>query len=244
MKDLASYALHLADTRLILGQRLGEWCGHAFVLEQDIALSNIGLDLLGQCRSYYQYAAELLGADKTEDQLAFLRSEREYQNLLLVEQPNGDFAQTVARQFLFDAYHVPLCEALLNSTDERLKAIAGKAVKEARYHLTWSSEWVIRLGDGTPESHARMQRALDGMWMWCAEMFMPAAYEKALGLDPSALKEPWRKTVTAVVTEATLQLPSDKTEQCGGKQGLHSEHLGFILSEMQFMQRTYPGLTW
>jgi ring-1,2-phenylacetyl-CoA epoxidase subunit PaaC len=247
MKALNDYVLHLADTHLILGQRLGEWCGHNFVLEQDIAMSNIALDLLGQCRSLYQYAAELEGEGATEDTLAFLRGERQYKNLLLVEQPNGDFAYTLARQFFFDVYHEILCTELLKSSDERLRAIAEKAVKEVRYHVTWSSEWMIRLGDGTAESHTRLQKAVDELWMWTDELTTSAIYEqelKGIAPDMSAFKAQWLKKVQEIFAEATLTVPTDMTKQRGGKTGEHTEHLGFILAEMQFMQLTYPGMTW
>jgi ring-1,2-phenylacetyl-CoA epoxidase subunit PaaC len=247
MKELQDYVLHLADTHLILGQRLGEWCGHNFVLEQDIAMSNIGLDLLGQCRSLYQYAAELEGGKQTEDQLAFMRGERQYKNHLLVEQPNGDFAFTLARQFFFDVYHQLLCEELIKSSDKQLQAIGEKSLKEVRYHLTWSSEWMIRLGDGTDESHQRIQHAVNELWMWTHELTSPAPYEKVLkGIvpDPTTFKDAWNSHVKKILTEATLQQPTDGTIQLGGKEGIHTEHLGFILSEMQMMQRTYPGMTW
>lgn len=247
MRHLIDYTLHLADTHLILGQRLSEWCGHNFVLEQDIAVSNIALDLIGQARSLYQYAAELSGGAATEDKLAFLRGEREFKNLLLVEQENGDFAVTLARQFFYDAFHVLQMEKLLESSDQRLRAIAEKSVKEARYHLTWSSEWVIRLGDGTPESHRRLQSAVDETWMWTGEMFTNAPYESALAgvvPDNTSLQAAWLSQVQSIFAEATLKLPLTDNHQSGGKLGLHTERLGFILAEMQSMQRTYPGMTW
>lgn len=245
MKELQDYVLHLADTHLILGQRLGEWCGHNVVLEQDIAMSNIALDLFGQCRSLYQYAAELGGIKQTEDQLAFLRSERQYKNHLLVEQPNGDFAFTIARQFFFDVYHQLLCEELIKCSDKQLQAIAEKSLKEVRYHLTWSSEWMIRLGDGTTESHQRMQTAVNELWMWTHELTTTASYEMALDVPhPANFKAAWLAKVSAILKEATLDLPTDSTKQSGGKEGIHTEHLGYILSEMQMMQRTYPGMTW
>lgn len=247
--QLIDYVLHLADTSLILGQRLGEWCGHAFILEQDIAITNIALDLIGQSRSLYQYAAEVLNDGSTEDSLAMMRGERQFKNLLLVEQPNGDFSNTLARQFLYDVFHEIQCEALLKSSDDRLRAIAEKSLKEVRYHTTWSSEWVIRLGDGTNESHRRMQKALDEVWMWTAELTSIVPYEEALlssGIapDPRSFKTTWLHKVTQVLEEATLKLPKDETHQQGGKVGLHSEHLGYILAELQQIQRCYPGLTW
>ncbi len=249
MSALVDYTLHLADTNLVLGQRIAEWCGHSFILEQDIAKSNIALDLIGQSRSLYQYAAQLVGEGKTEDDLAFLRSDREYKNLLIVEQPNGDFASTLARQFYFDAFHVLQCEKLLASHDETLRAIAEKAVKEARYHHTWSAEWVIRLGDGTAESHRRIQLALEDLWMWTGEFFMPASYEtelvsRGIAVNLAELKLPWEAKIREVLQEATLAMPVGEALQRGGKTGAHTEYLGHLLAEMQVLPRTYPGATW
>ena len=212
-------------------------------------MSNIALDLFGQSRSLYQYAAELQGEGKTEDDLAFLRGERQYKNLLLVEQKNGDFAHTLTRQFFYDVFHLLQCEELLKSSDERLRAIAEKSVKEVRYHLTWSSEWVIRLGDGTSESHARMQKAADSLWMWTGEMCTNAPYEEALikasiAPDNTKFKAQWTAKVQEIFNEATLKVPMTDNQQSGGKSGVHSENLGFILAEMQILQRTYPGLSW
>ncbi len=247
--ELVDYVLHLADTSLIQGQRLGEWCGHAFVLEQDIAITNISLDLIGQSRSLYQYAAELLNDGRDEDALCMMRNEREFKNLLLVEIPNGDFAQTLARQFYFDVYHELQCQALLTSSDERLKAIAEKSLKEVRYHVTWSAEWVIRLGDGTQESHDRIQKSLNELWMWTAELMSTAPYErelieKGIAPDSSSFKIPWMNKIKEILKEATLTLPVDETKQSGGKVGTHTEFLGFILADLQHIQRSYPGLTW
>lgn len=247
---LSNYVLHLADTNLILAQRLCEWCGHGPILEQDIALSNIGLDLLGQTRSLYQYAATLIGDGKTEDDLAFLRNERQFKNLLLSEQPNGDFGYTVLRQFLYETYQLLLLSALQQSKDSQLAAIAEKSLKEATYHYKWSAEWVIRLGDGTEESHKRMQQALNDVWTYTGEMFLPSADEKELALaaaipDLATLKDPWFQKVSAVLSEATLDIPAAATwMQQGGKTGVHSEHLGYILAEMQYLQRQYPGQQW
>ena len=243
-----NYTLYLADNQLILGQRLCEWCGHNFVLEQDIAMSNIALDLIGQARSYYQYAAKLDGK-KSEDDLAMLRGERDYKNLLLLELPNGDFADTLARQFFYDAFHLLQLEDHLQSSDESLRAVAEKAVKEVRYHLTWSSEWMIRLGDGTAESHARLQRAVDKIWMWTGEMFKASEFERELIekkviTDPKEFKLKWDQKVQSILSEATLKLPLEEPYQQGGKEGTHTEHLGYILAEMQTLQRTYPGLEW
>lgn len=249
-KALGNYVLQLADTNLILGQRICEWCGHGPILEQDIALSNIGLDLLGQTRSLYQYAAELQGEGKTEDDLAFLRSERQFKNLLLVEQPNGDFGYTVLRQFLYEAFQLLLLERLKNSSDKHLAAIAEKSLIEATYHYKWSAEWVIRLGDGTEESKARIQQSVNEVWTYTGEMFTPSADEQALiaaGIIPdiSSLQAAWMQKVTEVFAEATLTMPDNSTwMQQGGKTGVHTEHLGYILAEMQYLQRQYPGQKW
>lgn len=241
-----AYALHLADNSLILGQRNSEWCGHGPVLEQDIAITNISLDLIGQARNFYQYAAILIGGDATEDSLAYLRKEREFKNCLLVEQPNGDWAQTILRQFFFSQYQYLLFEQLQDSSDKQLAAIAEKSLKEVAYHLRWSSEWVIRLGDGTEESHKRMLKAIDELWRYTGEMFIPAEYETMI--DVSALKEPWQQKVEFVFSEASLIPPlgggGAAFMQTGGKEGKHTEHLGYILTELQYMQRTYPGCEW
>lgn len=258
--SLIEYILHLADNSLILAQRNGEWCGHGPVLEQDIAITNITLDLVGQARSFYQYAAQLtnthlkLSETKTlpseglgeasEDSLAYLRTEREFKNCLLVEQPNGDWAQTILRQFFFSAYQHQLYQYLLNNTDTTLAGIAEKSLKEVAYHLRWSSEWVVRLGDGTEESHTRMQHAVDELWRYTGELFTPAAYEKDSGIDCVSLKYEWSKKVKYVFDEATLTIPANVYMQQGGKTGMHTEHLGYILSEMQYMQRVYPGCEW
>jgi ring-1,2-phenylacetyl-CoA epoxidase subunit PaaC len=246
---LFSYTLHLADTALILGHRNSEWCGHGPVLEQDIAITNLSLDLIGQSRSFYQYAAKVEGAGRTEDDLAYLRSERDFKNLLLAEQPNGDWAQTILRQFFISAFQHYYYDTLSNSKDASLAAIAAKALKEVTYHLRWSSEWVIRLGDGTEESHARMRAALNELWMYTGELFMPAPYETAAlaaGIAPDiiAIQPLWQSKVQQVLEEATLELPAAGWMQSGGKTGTHTEHLGFILADLQYMQRTYPGCEW
>lgn len=238
------YILHLADNTLILAQRNGEWCGHGPVLEQDIAITNITLDLVGQARSLYQYAAELMGDGSTEDSLAYLRTEREFKNCLLVEQPNGDWAQTILRQFLFSAFQYQLFNCLLTNKDNTLAGIAEKSLKEVAYHLRWSSEWVIRLGDGTPESNTRMKNAVGELWRYTGEFFLPAPYEKEAGIDCASLKYEWSKKVNTVFEEAGLSVPADVFMQQGGKTGTHTEHLGFILSELQYMQRVYPGCEW
>jgi ring-1,2-phenylacetyl-CoA epoxidase subunit PaaC len=241
---LIDYTLHLADSNLILAQRNAEWCGHGPILEQDIAITNISLDLLGQSRNFYQYAATLIGGGATEDSLAYLRTEREFKNCLLVEQQNGDWGQTILRQFFFSAYQYLLYEKLQNSNDEQIAAIAAKALKEVTYHLRWSSEWVIRLGDGTEESHQRMLKAIDELWRYTGELFVAADYELEAGFDVSLLKDVWMKKITAVFEEATLAIPEKAFMQSGGKTGVHTEQLGYILTELQYLQRTYPGAEW
>jgi len=240
------YVLHLADTTLILAQRNAEWCGHGPILEQDIALTNISLDLLGQARNFYQYAALLRGDEVTEDTLAYLRTEREFKNLLLVEQPNGDWGQTILRQFLFSAYQHPLYTQLQKSGDEQIAAIAEKSLKEVTYHLKWSSEWVIRLGDGTEESNTRMKHAIENLWMYTGELFIPAYYEvsSVLGFDMTMLKDAWYDKVNEIFKEADLAVPQNMYMQSGGKEGIHTEQLGYILAELQYLQRTYPGAQW
>lgn len=245
-----NYTLHLADNALILAQRNSEWCGHGPILEQDIAITNISLDLIGQARSLFQYAAEGR-EDATEDSLAYLRDIRAYKNCLLVELPNGDWAQTVLRQFFFSTYQYFLYQRLQQSADATLAAIAEKSLKEVTYHVRWSSEWVIRLGDGTEESGRRMLHALDELWSFTGELFTPASYEMeavklGIGVDINAIKPAWEQRVNEIFAEATL--PSPTTEgvwmQSGGKTGVHTEHMGFILAEMQSMQRAYPGCEW
>ena len=250
---LFDYLLRLADSDLVLAQRLGEWVGHGPALEEDIALTNVGLDLLGQARLWLGYAGEVearfAARGRTEDELAFLRDSAEFRNLLLVEQPNGNYADTMARQFLFDVWHGLLLDGLARSRDERIAEIAAKARKEVAYHVERSADWVIRLGDGTEESHARMQSAIDDLWMYTGEMFEPDAIDRALasegiGCDLAALAAPWRETVAAVLTEATLALPETSAVQRGGRRGVHTEHLGHMLSTMQWLQRAYPGAQW
>jgi ring-1,2-phenylacetyl-CoA epoxidase subunit PaaC len=257
-ETIYNYTLHLADNALILAQRNSEWCGHGPILEQDIAITNISLDLIGQSRSLYQYAAELkngMGGKETatEDTLAYLREGRAYKNCLLVEQPNGDWAQTILRQFFFSTYQFFLYQRLQQSTDNTLAAIAEKSLKEVTYHVRWSSEWVIRLGDGTEESRNRVLNALDELWPFTGEMFTPAAYEtdaviRGFGVDVKAIKPEWEQRVNEIFAEATLSSPITGSEdvwmQSGGKDGVHTEQLGFILAEMQSMQRTFPGCEW
>ena len=244
MSTLVDYTLHLADNTLILAQQNAEWCGHGPVLEQDIAITNISLDLIGQARNFYQYAAEMTGNGVTEDSLAYLRKEREFKNCLLVEQPNGDWAQTILRQYFFSQYQYLLYQQLQRNNDEQLAAIANKALKEVAYHLRWSSEWVIRLGDGTDESHSRMLNAIDELWRYTGELFIPAAFENEIGIDFDKIKKDWFLKVKEVLEEATLPIPEKIFMQTGGKEGKHTEHLGYILTELQYMQRTYPGCEW
>jgi ring-1,2-phenylacetyl-CoA epoxidase subunit PaaC len=247
--NLIQYILGIADNSLILGQRLGELCGHGPSIETDIALTNISLDLLGQVRSYYQYVAKLQGGDATEDTVAFLRLEREYKNVLLVEQPNTDFGYSIARQFLFDVFHLALLEKLQSSKDEMIAAIAQKSIKEVLYHTRFSSDWIRRLGDGTEESHNRIQTAINDLWIFTDELFHQteadiAMVSEGVGVNVTLLKANYYQKVTAVLEEATLQIPKVEYFQKGGKQGMHSEHMGYILTELQYMQRTYPNMTW
>jgi ring-1,2-phenylacetyl-CoA epoxidase subunit PaaC len=243
------YVLRLADTSLVLGQRLGEWVGHAPALEEDLALANIALDLVGQARLLLTYAGEIEGRGRDEDALAFLRDAPEYCNVSLAEQPNGDFGRTIVRQFLLDAWQLELYEALSGSTDARLAEIAAKAVKETRYHLRFSAGWVVRLGDGTEESHARVAAALEALWRFTDELITPDALDDemaAAGIAPSlaALRVRWEERVGAVLEEATLKRPAATSYLWHGKRGVHTEHLGHMLAEMQHLPRTFPGVTW
>ncbi|TVQ80426.1 MAG: phenylacetate-CoA oxygenase subunit PaaI [Flavobacteriales bacterium] len=243
------YVLRLADNILILGQRLGEWCGHGPVLEQDIALTNIALDLIGQSRMLYQYAAEIRNDGSTEDDLAMKRDVFDYYNCLLVEQPNGDWGKTIVRQFFFDTYHYYLQEFLVNSSDQRLSEIARKSFKEVAYHAQYSAEWVIRLGDGTEESHQRVQSSVNDLWTFTGELFTPdeldrEMQEQGIGPDLDVIAANWNKKVNEILEIATLQIPEETFMQSGGKQGEHGEYLGFILAELQFMQRAYPDMKW
>ena len=246
--NIINYLLHLADTNLVFSHRNSEWCGHGPILEQDIAITNISLDLLGQARNFYQYAAELINQSTnqtaTEDSLAGMRSEREYKNLLLAEQPNGDWAQTVLRQYFFSQFQYLLYQRLQTSSDEQLAAITAKALKETAYHLKWSSEWVIRLGDGTEESNTRMLNAIDALWAYTGEMFVAADYETEFVNDLPAIKEEWLQKITETFNEAQLPVPQNVFMHSGGKTGVHTEYLGFILAESQYMQRAYPGCEW
>ena len=243
------YVLRLADTSLILGQRLSEWVGHAPALEEDLGLANIALDLIGQARLLLSYAAELEGRGRSEDELAFLRDAAQFLNLTLVEQPNGDFGHTVVRQLLVSAYQLELYTALQTCADPRLAEIAAKALKETQYHVRYSASWVVRLGDGTAESHARVQEALMQLWPFTTELFADdgvdaAMIAAAIAPDAAALRALWSARIDAVLAEATLTRPADAPFPWHGKRGVHTEHLGYMLAEMQFLQRAYPGAEW
>ncbi len=246
---LVLYTLRRADDALILGHRLSEWCGHAPMLEEDMALANMGLDLLGQARELYSYAARVEGNGNDEDKFAYLRDVRQYRNLLLVEQPNGDFARTMVRQFFYAVFADLYWRAMMKSQDATLAAIAAKSEKESAYHVRHSSEWMVRLGDGTEESHARAQTAIDDLWGFTGEMFETDEAERALidadiAADPVTLRPSWLKMISEIDSQATLTLPKSGWMQQGGRSGKHSEHLGHLLSELQSMQRTFPGATW
>jgi ring-1,2-phenylacetyl-CoA epoxidase subunit PaaC len=246
---LVLYTLRRADDALILGHRLSEWCGHAPAMEEDMALANMGLDLIGQARELYTYAAKVEAKGNDEDKFAYLRDVRQYRNLLLVEQPNGDFARTMTRQFFYAAFADLYWRAMMISRDATLAAIAAKAEKEFAYHVRHSSEWMIRLGDGTEESHRRAQTAVDDLWAFTGEMFSMDDAERGLidagiAVDPASLRPRWLKTVSDVLSEATLTMPQNDWMQKGGRIGHHSEHLGHLLSELQSLQRTFPGAVW
>jgi len=248
-KALFDYLLWMGDTALVLGHRLSEWCGHGPILEEDIALTNIALDLIGQARYYYSYAGEVDGTGKSEDQLAYMRDVLAYHNSLLVEQPNGDFAFTMVRQFLFTAFSYHLQDALLSSSDERIRSVAEKAIKEVTYHLRHSSDWIIRLGDGTDESHKKVQEAIDNIWMFVDDLFLTLPSDKLLvGAkvipEMAAIRQKWEGTVKSVLEEATLKQPMASYMMKGGREGKHTEHLGHILAELQFLPRAYPDAKW
>jgi ring-1,2-phenylacetyl-CoA epoxidase subunit PaaC len=243
------YCLRLGDSSLILGHRLSEWCGHGPVLEEDIAMINVALDLVGRATNILKYAGEIEGNGRTEDHLAYHRNERDFQNLLITEQLNGDFAVTIARQFFFDVYSYYLYTELLQSKDEQLAAIAEKGIKEIKYHLRHSSEWVIKLGDGTAESHERMQKAINALWTYTGEMFMAdetdlLLQKEGIAPDLAAIKSNWTNMVEEVLERATLQKPEDCFMQSGSKKGIHTEHLGFLLAEMQYLPRNHPNAKW
>ena len=250
--SLIKYILQLADNSLIHGHRLSEWCGHGPILEVDIALSNIALDHIGTARSLYQYAASLEGGGKTEDSYPYHRNVRSFYNVLLTELPKGHFGDTLARSFFLDAFQFHLYTALLNSKDAQLAAIAEKALKEVTYHLRFSSEWMVRLGDGTDESKQKIQESIYEYWEYCGEFFEPTEIEnemlqQSIGVELSSLKPLWEKTISDTLAEATLAYPLSKENawfHSGGKNGIHTEHLGYILAEMQYLQKAYPGATW
>jgi ring-1,2-phenylacetyl-CoA epoxidase subunit PaaC len=252
-KTLFEYLLRLGDSSLILSQRLGAWTGHGPILEEDLALTNTALDLLGQARMWLTLAGEVEGAGRDEDALAYLRDAHQFHNALLAERPNGNYADTMARQFLFDVWHYFLLQRLEQSSDERVAAIAAKAIKEVTYHVRRSSDMVVRLGDGTAESHARMQAAIDDAWRFTGELFADDAIDRdvaarGIGCELSALRQPWLAHVREVLEEATLAVPDEAAANHlahrGGRQGRHTEELGYVLAEMQFLPRAYPGAKW
>jgi len=248
-KDLTHYIYGIADNALILGQRLGELCGHGPNLETDIAMTNIALDLLGQTRSYFQYIAKLSPDNLNEDDVAFLRKEHEYRNVLLVEQPNTDFAYIITRQYFFDVFHFLLLEQLQQSTDVNLMAIAKKSIKEVSYHKRFSGDWLIRLGDGTAISQEKAQQAVNDLWMYTNELFEVSegdqhVIDAGYGANLSELKDRYYKEISDTLAKATLNIPEESYFQNGGKKGIHSEHMGYILADMQYMQRTYPNMKW
>ncbi|HUZ59414.1 MAG TPA: 1,2-phenylacetyl-CoA epoxidase subunit PaaC [Hanamia sp.] len=257
--DLFNYVLHLADSSLIMGHRLSEWTGHGPMLEQDIAITNIALDLIGQARNFYQYAADIINRNNkeekniTEDNLAYLRDVNNFKNLLITELPNGDWAKTIGKIFFFSTWQFYYYQKLMDSDDKQMAAIAEKSLKEVTYHVRWSKEWVIRLGDGTEESKKRMEMAIHDLWPYTGEMFLlndtkGIAFESKnkdrTYIDFTLIKNDWIQKVKTVLDEATLLLPEDTWMHSGEKKGIHTEHLGYILAEMQFMQRAYPGLEW
>lgn len=249
MDAIATYALRLGDDSLIISQRISEWCGHAPALEVDLSLANVALDQVGQATHFLNLAGAIEGKGRDGDKLAFHRDVMDFTNCLLVEQPNGDFAQTIARQFLFSHYQHLLFAALAASKDERFAAIAAKAVKETAYHATLASDWVVRLGDGTEESRARMVAGLDWMWRFADELFVmddvdAAAVNAGVGVDKAALRAAWDQRIDATLADATLEQPASRRPVLGGRAGRHSEHLGHLLTHMQFLQRAYPDATW
>lgn len=246
---LAAYTTRLGDNSLILGQRLIELVAASPELEEELANANFSLDYIGQARMFYTYAGECEGAGRTEDDFAFLRPEHEYRNLLLVEQPNGHFGDSTVRQFLFESWYVLVLDALARCSDAGLAGIAARALKEVTYHLRHSSQWLVRLGDGTNESHRRVQTSVNDLWRFTGEMFTPDELDQDMqaafnGPDLAAIEQQWRENVAAALAEATLEMPEDQWMASGGKQGRHSEHLGYLLAEMQHLQRTYPGASW
>ena len=248
-QNIVDYAIGLGDDSLTLGHRLSEWSSNAPFLEEDLALSNVALDFIGRAMMFYSYAGEKEGAGRSEDDIAYLRDCRQYRNLLICELPIGDFADTMARQFLVDAYDVAFYSELEKSADQTLAAIAAKAVKESRYHLRRSEEWIKRLGDGTAQSHDRIQRAFNNVWGYSHELFEVDPVEQSLidagiAVDRPALKPEWERDVQSVLDKATLETPDSQWAIRGGRDGMHTEHLGYLLAELQFMQRAYPGQEW
>jgi ring-1,2-phenylacetyl-CoA epoxidase subunit PaaC len=248
-QNLTHYIYGIADNALILGQRLSELCGHGPTLETDIALTNIALDLLGQTRSYYQYIANLSTENLTEDDVAFLRKEREYRNVLLVEQPNTDFAYIIVRQYFFDVFHFMFLQQLQQSKDVNLTAIANKSIKEVGYHKQFSGDWIKRLGDGTAESHEKVQQTVNDLWVFTDELFHSSDIDKTViaeghGVDPEQFKDQYYQVITQLLEESNIEVPDIQYFQKGGKDGIHSENMGYILAEMQYMQRTYPDMKW
>ena len=246
---LFTYTLRLADNPLILGHRLGEWCSNAPILEEDLAITNMALDMIGRSESLLRYAADIEANGRTEDDLAYKRAERKYYNHLLIEQPNGDFAYTIARQLFNSVFEFYYYSELMNSKDETLAAIAAKSIKEIKYHLKHASDWTRRLGDGTEESNARMQTAIDELWMYTGELFENDELDEnliALGIAPdaAAIKGKWKTAIMDLLAEARLKVPTDTYMQSGSRQGIHTEHLGFILADMQYLQRAYPDAKW
>jgi ring-1,2-phenylacetyl-CoA epoxidase subunit PaaC len=249
MSALFEYVLRLGDNCLIVSQRLSEICGHGPVLEEDIAITNTALDLLGHARFWLSYAGEIEGVGRDEDKLAFMRDAGDFRNVLLVEQPNGDYATTIARQFFFDAWYFHLLRGLQTSTDKRVASIAEKAFKEVTYHLERSKDWMIRMGDGTDESHRRVQAGVDDLWMYTGELFDTDEIDReivqsGIGVDLANVHPLWTEYITKTFAEATIEIPNGKWMQRGGKHGLHTENLGYLLAEMQFLQRAYPGAQW
>ena len=247
--DVAAYTLRLADDALVLAQRLGEWAARGPTIEEDVALLNIGLDLLGQARTLLAHAGATDGTGRTEDDLAFLRDERGFVNAQLMELPNGDFGRTMARQLLVSAYQVPMFAALSTSADPTLAAVASKAVKESRYHLDHAASWVVRLGDGTTESHRRVQAGLDEVWPYAAELFetdelLRSCLAAGVAVDPAPLRERWDATLDAVLADAGLDRPRTTWQPSGGRRGVHTEHLGHLLAQMQHVARSHPGASW
>ncbi len=248
-EPLIQYVLHLADNSLVMGHRLSEWAGHGPLLEQDIAMSNIALDHIGQSRNFYQYASQLIGNEVSEDTLAYFREANQFKNCIITELPNGDWGKTIMKLFLFSTYQQLLYTALTSSKDTQIAAIATKSLKEVLYHVRWSSEWVIRLGDGTENSRKRMINAVNEVWTYIEELFIPASFEETaagngIGIALYSLHYPWFQKVSAIFSEATLDVPTSNVNQLKGKEGKHSEHLQVMLIEMQILQRTYPGCEW